>query len=147
MRVVELEQRPQRAVAPASSAVSAFGRRMLAATGLVAVAVAHVLDLPNQIHGALYITAGYVVLIAASLVLAGRLIVRDRRSDRQVAALVTGAAALAYIASRTTGLPFDTADIGNWAEHLGIVTLVAETLVLAAVVSEWRSPRAAPVST
>jgi hypothetical protein len=41
-----------------------------------------------------------------------------------------------YVLSRSTGLPSDSGDIGNWSEPLGLVSMFVETLVIALAV--WR---------
>jgi hypothetical protein len=49
---------------------------------------------------------------------------------------VIAMAAVAVILSRTTGLPTDTEDIGNWNCALGIAALSTETLVV--LLAAWR---------
>jgi hypothetical protein len=52
------------------------------------------------------------------------------------------AALLVYIASRTTGLPGSTDDIGNWFQTLGVFNVLFEAAVIAvaALVVRRRSP-------
>ena len=142
-REVGLLPAPQAAIALAAEAAAFFvlgativwdlperASRWVGAAALIGVAVVHVLDLPNQLHGALYITAGYVVLIAASAVLAVRVARGPSSWDWGLATIVTAVAVIAYVLSRSVGLPLDSGDIGNWAEPLGIAALLAEGSVL-----------------
>ena len=115
--------------------------RLLGAAALFGVAAVHVVDLPAQVYGAGYITAGYLALIVTAIVLAVRL-VRGPAGARewQWAALVSAVAVLAYLISRAVGLPLDTQDVGNWAEPLGIAALLTEASVILIAVGR-RSPR------
>ena len=45
-------------------------------------------------------------------------------------ATTTGLAIVAYVLSRTVGMPQMDDDIGNWAEPLGLLSLAAEGLTL-----------------
>jgi hypothetical protein len=122
--------------------------RWLAAAALVGVAAVHVADLPNQLHGAGYIAAGYVALIAASIVLAVRLLTRPTEWEWNAALALGVAAVMAYVASRTVGLPLDGGDIGNWAEPLGIAALLTEAGVALIAVGHRRpAPAVVPVRT
>jgi hypothetical protein len=105
--------------------------RGLAIVGLAGIALVHLVDAPGQFAETPYLGWMYVGLIAGCGVLAASLL---RRSDRRVWA-AAGALALGVIAgyslSRTTGLPADSGDIGNWGEPLGIVSLFVEGCVVA----------------
>lgn len=46
------------------------------------------------------------------------------------AATLASAALIAYIASRTVGLPGSVDDIGNWGQTLGIISMAAEGAVV-----------------
>jgi hypothetical protein len=50
-------------------------------------------------------------------------------------------AVVAYVLSRTTGLPTDTLDIGNWDCPLGIAAISTETLVVMMAMWQLQLPR------
>ncbi len=75
-----------------------------------------------------------MVLAAASFVLAAVLALGDVSVAYVTTAVVMGLALLAYVISRTIGLPEIGDDIGNWLEPLGVVSVIAEaTACLSAV--------------
>lgn len=120
--------------------------RWLAASALAGIATVHIADLPHQLHVAGYIAAGYVALIATSAVLAVRLLKGPSEWEWNAALGLGVAAVMAYVASRTVGLPLDRADIGNWAEPLGIAALLTEAGVALFAVGHRRpSPAVVPV--
>jgi predicted exporter len=103
--------------------------RAVTSTGLLGIALIHLLDLPGKLHETPYLGVAYLGLIAASLVLAGALL---RRDDRRLW-LASGALAMAvlvgFIVNRTVGMPDATDDIGNWLEPLGLASLFVEGVV------------------
>jgi hypothetical protein len=105
--------------------------RGLAIVGLAGIALVHLVDAPGQFAEVPYLGWTYVGLIVACGGLAASLL---RRSDRRAWA-AAGALAMSVIAgytlSRTTGLPADSGDIGNWAEPLGLASLFVEGCVVA----------------
>ena len=105
--------------------------RTLAVVGLGGIALIHMLDAPGQFQSAAYLGWMYVALILGCVAVAAALI---RHSDPRAWA-AAGALALSvivgYTLSRTTGLPQDTGDIGNWGEPLGMASLFVEGSVVA----------------
>src|SRR2546423_14086783 len=105
--------------------------RTLAVVGLAGIALIHLLDAPGQFESAPYLGWLYVALILGCVTVAGALI-RDNDPRAWAAA---GALALSvivgYTLSRTTGLPQDSGDIGNWTEPLGMASLFVEGAVVA----------------
>ena len=118
--------------------------RAVAVVGLVGVALIHLLDAPDTFASTPYKGWLYVALIVGCLATAGALI---RDSDSRawaMAALLPLGAALAFVVSRTVGLPHG-ADIGNWTEPLGLASLFVEGCVVAlsvAVLTKRSSARA-----
>jgi len=97
--------------------------RTVAVLGLAAFALIHLLDLPDTMNGTPYIGWLYIGLIVSAIGLAGALM---RTSDTRVWAASAGLVAsviVAYILSRTTGLPQSNDDIGNWSQTLGMAML------------------------
>ena len=117
--------------------------RTLAVVGLAGIALIHLLDAPGQFESAPYLGWLYVALILGCVAVAGALI---RDNDPRVWA-AAGALALSvivgYTLSRTTGLPQDSGDIGNWTEPLGMASLFAEgsVVALSAIVLASRAER------
>jgi hypothetical protein len=97
--------------------------RTVAVLGLTTFALIHLLDLPDTMNGTPYIGWLYIGLIVSAIGIAGALM---RTSDTRVwagaAGLVTSVI-IAYVLSRTTGLPQSSDDIGNWGQTLGIAML------------------------
>ena len=119
--------------------------RTLAVVGLAGVALIHLLDahdtfLSSPVQGWLY-----VGLITGTL---GTAALLARRSDPRAwtaALLLPLGAFLAFVYSRTIGLPGGADDIGNWWEPLGLASLFVEAAVIAvagAVLSEQRRAHA-----
>src|SRR5713226_5223018 len=104
--------------------------RAVSVIGLAGVALIHLLDAPATFQSAAYKGWLYVGLILGCVVAAGALI---RSSDRRAwtaAALLSLGAIVAFVISRTVGLPQGADDIGNWSEPLGLASLFVEgTLV------------------
>lgn len=124
------------------------GPRTAVAVGLLAIAAVHLVDLPGKSPD--YLAWLYVGLVVACAVL-GTLVVLSTRLVVPIAAgALAVAVAVAYVLSRTTGLPGAADDIGNWAEPLGIAALAIEAATawfaaVAIAVLARREPR--PVRT
>lgn len=121
--------------------------RGVAVIGLAGVALIHLLDLPGKLSETPYMFFLYLGAIAGSLGLAALLV---RRSDARAwagAAMLPALVLIGYVLSRTTGLPQDTGDIGNWSEPLGIASVFVEGALVAlasAVLMERRARRPEP---
>jgi hypothetical protein len=104
--------------------------RLVAVGGLVAIALIHMLQLPEAFDEIGYLGALFIVAVVASLLLAAAL---TRTSDDRLWASAGGLAALVllcYVISRSVGLPGFTDDMGEWSEPLGLASMVAESLVV-----------------
>jgi hypothetical protein len=104
--------------------------RAVGAVALGALALIHVEDLPDTISSSLLIGVEYLGLIAGSIVVGGLLLVRAGARVWLAAAGLAGSAMLAYTLSRTTGIPGDSGDIGNWRCSLGLAALTVEAMIL-----------------
>ncbi len=124
--------------------------RLLAAGGLVAIAVVHLLDLPGKWDETPYLGVLYIIGPIMTSLLAAALIGASRgRVGWLLGGAIAAATAVGYCLSRTTGLPHADDDIGNWAEPLGIASLIAEgAVMLVAVgyltVTRPQTPAASP---
>jgi hypothetical protein len=110
--------------------------RAAGAIALAAVAVIHVLDLPSTLTATPLIGYGYFLLIGAALAGAAMLMTTPGPHAWALADLIATGALLAYVLSRTTGLPTDTLDVGNWNCALGIAAVSTETLIV--LLALWR---------
>jgi hypothetical protein len=105
--------------------------RSVAVVGLAGVALIHVLDAHDTFVSAPYKGWLYLALIIGCLAAAGRLLNGDDSRTWLAAGLLPLGAFVAFVVSRTVGLPNGADDIGNWWEPLGLASLFAEgSLVL-----------------
>jgi len=105
--------------------------RPAAIVGLLAIALIHFLDLFSTITAHVYIGVLYMILIVACLVAASALLGRRPRRAWMLTAAVAAAPFLAYVVSRSVGMPGAPENIGNWTEPLGLAALFVEFLVVA----------------
>jgi len=105
---------------------------------LSATAAIHITGLSSETDEVAYLGFGYLALSCACVVAIALLAVGDRRG--WVLGLVTCAATLiAFVQTRTTGLPNASDDIGNWSETIALWSLIVEAafclLAIAALTS------------
>jgi len=113
--------------------------RAVAVVGLAGIALIHLLDAPGTFEGSAYKGWLYVGLITGCIV-AGAVLIR--RSDPRAwaaAAMLASGAIVAFVVSRTIGLPQGADDIGNWAEPLGLASLFVEGALVALCWERLRS--------
>jgi hypothetical protein len=108
------------------TAAPSLGAAELTGIGLLAATIAiHTTELADKVGETAYLGAGYILLIAASIVSIVLLAQRDRRG--WTFGLVTCAATLVgFVLTRTTGLPGAMGDIGNWTETIAVWSLAVE---------------------
>ncbi|MEO6942287.1 MAG: hypothetical protein ABI124_04610 [Terrimesophilobacter sp.] len=122
--------------------------RWLAIVLLLVNAAIHVNLTPMHLMEAPYIGLLFIVLSAACVILAALLAFRDNELVWMATGALSALALIAFLASRTVGLPQIDDDIGNWTEPLGILNMAVEALtalVTFAVLWSWRevtAPRA-----
>ena len=105
--------------------------RSVAAVGLAAIGLIHLLDAPGKYSETPYMFWMYLALIAGCL-LGAVLLLRARARLGWAAAMVLSSSPfIGYVLSRTTGLPGAMGDIGNWTEPLGLASLYVEAGVFA----------------
>lgn len=107
------------------------GSRYVAAALMVVVGVTHALLVPEHLEEAPYAGVLFLGLTLVALGLAGLLVRRDSPGVWAATAVVCALALVAFVASRTVGLPQLEDDIGNWGEPLSWPALLAEVLALA----------------
>jgi hypothetical protein len=104
--------------------------RAVAIAALTAIALIHILQLPDAFRSIGYLGGLFVAAIVACVLLAS---IMTRVDDARVWAAAGGLAGLillCYLASRSVGLPGFTDDKGDWAQPLGLASMIAEGLVV-----------------
>jgi hypothetical protein len=92
----------------------------------VATAGIHIALVPDHLREAPYAGALFIALSAAALTLAIVLLVRSDLVVWTMCGALVLAAMLAYVASRSIGLPALDDDVGDWLNPLGIAALLVE---------------------
>ena len=104
--------------------------RTVTALGLVGIALIHILELPDTLGDEAYVGGLFIAAIVSSLLLAAIL----SRTDDSRAWIATGGFAalvlIAFLFSRTTGLPGFTGYTGVWDDPTGVQSMVVEGLVV-----------------
>ena len=98
--------------------------------GLVGIVAVHAMDLTGKMEEVPYLGFGYLLVMAAAIVLIERIIRRGTRADFAASAALAAAVFLGYIVNRTVGMPGAMDDIGNWWEPLGLTSLIVEGWVI-----------------
>lgn len=96
----------------------------------IVAAAAHVPVTGEHLQEAPYIGVLFIALEVVSVGFAVILLSRGSRKVALLAAVVGLLAILAYVVSRSAGLPQIEDDIGNWAEPLGIVSITSEACMV-----------------
>lgn len=107
------------------------GWRVTGAVLCVVVAAIHVID-QGGIIGSKdpeYVAIGYWVLEVVGLLIAAPLVLTRSRWTWFVAAGVAAGPFIGYVLSRGPGLPDYADDKGNWAEPLGLFSLLVEAVL------------------
>ena len=127
---VQVGERPDTAFRPAQVRFSSRPERLLVAGGLVAaaavhvpVAVAHLVEVP-------YLGYAFYLLVVLDAAAAGSVLVEDRLPVWAALAALNLVAVLAFVTSRTVGLPGAADDKGDWRNSAGLASLAAELLVV-----------------
>ena len=116
--------------------------RWPAAALLVVTAATHIPLVPHHLEEAPYVGVLFAALSAVSLLLAALVCLCDTPAVWAATGVVTAAAVVAFVLSRTVGLPQLADDIGNWSEPLGFPALLAEVAAAAvALVALRHTPR------
>jgi hypothetical protein len=121
----------RRGESPATAAATTTILSGGVAFGLIAIALVHFVDMFSKFKETPYLGVAYLALIGGCLAASERLVRRPSRRLLLVAGALAAAAFLAYVVSRTVGLPAARDDIGNWTEPLGLAALFLEGLVVA----------------
>ena len=104
--------------------------KLMAALRIVAVGLIHLISTPQHYRAAPYIGVLFVANFLGALVCAFG-IYRDALWGWLLGVLVAGGALVAYIVSRSVGLPGFEQAAGRWLGPLGVVSLIVEALFVA----------------
>jgi hypothetical protein len=123
----------------ATSTEHRSGWRWVLSGAAAASAVAHVPVIEPHLSEAPYMGALFVVFTAICLVISSAALSRDTTALYSGAAVICGLGILSYVATRSVAFPQLQDDVGNWTEPLGMVSVLAEALVIVAAVNGARS--------
>lgn len=112
--------------------------RWLAAVLLLVVAAVHVPMVPEHLHEAPYVGVLFIALAITGVALAALVVIWDTPAVWIISGTVALLALIAFLLSRTVGLPELGDDVGNWTEPLGFPALVAELLATAVAATVLR---------
>jgi hypothetical protein len=105
--------------------------------------MAHVPVIPSHLEEAPYMGVLFIAFAVAAFVVAALLAARPSPRIYSAAALLSGAAVVAYVATRLVSFPLLADDVGHWSEPLGLVSITAETgVVLLSVLARSHAPHA-----
>ena len=98
---------------------------------LLVAAGTHVPLISDHLEEAPYVGWLFILLSVVCIVLAVAILFVDSPSLWIISGAVCLAAVVAFLASRTIGLPQIGDDVGNWTEPLGLAALFVEGVVVA----------------
>jgi hypothetical protein len=104
--------------------------RFPAALLAVVAGLAHVPVTPDHLNEAPYIGISFMVLTTVCVVLAATMLVWDSAVVWATLGAACLLAVVAYVLSRTVGLPLMADDVGNWMERLGVISVLTESGVV-----------------
>lgn len=104
--------------------------RYPAAVLAVVAGLAHVPVTPEHLNEAPYIGVSFIVLTTVCVLLAAMLLISDSMLVWSTLGLSCLLAVIAYVVSRSIGLPLMADDVGNWLETLGVVSILTESGVV-----------------
>jgi hypothetical protein len=97
---------------------------------LLVAAGTHIPLISDHLDEAPYVGWLFIVLSAVCIVLAVAILFVDNPGVWILSGAVCLAAVVAFLASRTVGLPQIGDDVGNWTEPLGIPAVASEALMV-----------------
>ena len=96
---------------------------------LLVAAGTHIPLIPDHLEEAPYVGWLFIALSVVCIVLALAILVVDDPSIWLLSGATCLAAVVAFLASRTVGLPQIGDDVGNWSEPLGLPAVASEALM------------------
>jgi hypothetical protein len=120
--------------------------RPLVVLATVAASAAHIPVIGPHLDEAPYMGVLFIVLTAACAALAGATVIHDNRVVYALVIFTCGLAVVGYAATRLVAFPMLADDVGNWLEPLGVVSIVSESVAVAAAMTALRGPVAQQTS-
>lgn len=118
--------------------------RWLTALLLLVNAGVHIPLVPEHLDEAPYIGVLFILLSVACIGLAVVIVVVDTTWVWAASGTISLLALVAFVLSRTVGLPQIGDDVGNWTDPLGFPALASEALTVALAAGALRRRTAAP---
>lgn len=115
-------------------------QRWTLALAAVVTAVAHIPVVTPHLNEAPYMGVLFIVLTVACCALAVAALLRDSVALYALAMLTCGSAIVGYAATRLVAFPMLGDDVGNWLEPLGVVSIIAEAVVVVSAVAALAPP-------
>jgi hypothetical protein len=116
--------------------------RWVAAALLLVTAAVHVPLVPEHLREAPYVGMMFVALVLGCAGMALVLILHTSWITWELTAALATLALVAFLVSRTIGLPGLGDDVGNWTEPLGFPAIIAEILTTLVAARALLRPRA-----
>ena len=132
--------RQSRSVSFAIEALSSRSRPSVVLATVVA-SVAHIPVTGPHLDEAPYMGVLFIVLTAACAALALAALVRDSKAVYLMVIVTCGLAVIGYAATRLFPFPMLSDDVGNWLEPLGVVSIISESIAVAAAVAALAGSR------
>lgn len=112
--------------------------RSVGVVALGALAMIHLIDLPDTLSPLPLVGSGYLAIIAAAVLVGAVMIARSHWLVWAAAGAVASSAMGGYVLTRSLSGGFlgDHGDVGNWNCPLGIASLTVETVLI--LVAAWR---------
>lgn len=104
-------------------------------------AAAHLPVTPQHLQDAPYMGVLFVVFALAALAAAAGVLLADTAVRYALLAALGAAAVLTYATTRLVALPRLADDVGRWLDPLGVLSLAAELLAVAAALAALRGRR------
>ncbi|HEY9469754.1 MAG TPA: hypothetical protein VIQ76_09080 [Propionibacteriaceae bacterium] len=111
------------------------------AVAAVGAAAAHIPVIAPHLKEAPYMGVLFILLTIACIALAMAAMTCDAPVVYLAAATICGLTIIGYAATRLVPFPMLADDVGNWLEPLGVVSIVAETVVVASSIAALRCRR------
>jgi hypothetical protein len=121
--------------------------RWLMAAAAAGAAAAHIPVTGHHLEEAPYMGVMFILLTVACISLATAAILYDAPAVYLAATTVCGLTIMGYAATRLVAFPMLEHEVGNWLEPLGVVSIIAETIVVASSIAVLRSGNRAPSPT
>lgn len=99
---------------------------------ILLVGAIHLIEAPEYFEITLYLGVLFAVNVVASVVAAVGIYRGARNCGWLLGAIISGLTLIAYLVSRTFGLPGLAESVGAWDEPLGTVSMIVEALFIVA---------------